>query len=96
MALTTLKTATFAPQRAQAEANVLIRDLQRRQTTRVAMLFHGACHTAEAKHRLPSCLFRSQAPAKILLDRGLDVRGDLCVQVRIERSAAKHGEDAVP
>ena len=34
--------------------------------------------------------------AKIVLDGGVEVGGDLGVEVAIERLAAKDGEDAVP
>ena len=87
---------TVAAQGAEGEAQVLAQQVERRQAAGFAMLLHGAGDTAEADERRAARLFGRHAEAKIVLDGGVEVGGDLGVEVAIERRAAKDGEDAVP
>ena len=80
----------------KAEAQVLTQNVERRQAARFAMLLHGRATPPKRTSACAARLFRRHALAKIVLDRSVEVGGDLGIEVGIERRAAKDGENAVP
>jgi hypothetical protein len=56
------------------------------------MLLLGLRYLTESDEGTPAGLFRRHTPMEILLDGRLEVGGNFCVKVGIERSTAKYGQ----